>query len=112
MEPSQRILAESWIDSHRFFLMRIAYLLGNIVFMTKVEGIVLMYPILPFIILFAVTVTCMALLFTISITNITTIIPFFILAATVGALDGSMFAAFLFHAVTTTDLPKQMRLIF
>ena len=100
-----RILNESWVDSHRFLIVKIGYMLSNIIFMAKVEGVALMYPIIPFFFLLCTTVFLIVASITLSATGITTIIPFFIAACVVGALDGSMFSAFLFHAVTTTDLP-------
>jgi len=41
MDPNDRILNESWVDTHRFTMAKIFYTLSNIIFMAKVEGVVL-----------------------------------------------------------------------
>ena len=100
------------MESHIFLLAKISYMLGNIIFMSKVEGVALIYPIIPFFFLLIITILLVFLTVTVNITGLSTIIPFIFAACAIGALDGSMFSAFLFHAVTTTDLPSSMRLHF
>ena len=103
---------ESWIGSHRFQMMKIGRMLGNIVFMSKVEGIVLIYPSIPIFILFTIAISLMVISLTISIHGIQSIIPFFLSSIAIGACDGTMFAAFLFHAVSHTDVPRSINLNF
>ena len=93
-------------------MMKIGRMLGNIIFMTKVEGIVLIYPCIPFFILFLITMTLMVLTVSIGVTGITSIIPFFLASCAIGAADGSVFAAFLFHAVSKTDVENSINLHF
>jgi len=63
---------------------------------------------IPFLFLFACTLFLLGMTVAIQITSISTIYPLLIAAAAIGALDGSMFAAFLFHAVTTSDGEESM----
>ena len=92
--------------------MKIGRMLGNIIFMSHVEGVVLLYPSIPFFILFSITIALMVLTISIGITGITSIIPFFLASCAIGAADGTMFAAFLFHAVSKTDVPGSINLHF
>lgn len=112
MEPHERIMNESWINSHRFQMMKIGRMLGNVVFMSKVEGIVLIYPSIPFFILFAMAMGLLVVSLTISMHGIQSMIPFFLSSIAIGAADGTMFAAFLFHAVSHTDVPSSIHLNF
>ena len=93
-------------------MMKIGRMLGNVVFMSKVEGIVLIYPSIPFYILFAMAMGLLAVSLTISMHGIQSMIPFFLSSIAIGAADGTMFAAFLFHAVSHTDVPSSIHLNF
>ena len=93
-------------------MMKIGRMLGNVVFMTKVEGIVLIYPSIPFYILFAMAMGLLVVSLTISMHGIQSMIPFFLSSIAIGAADGTMFAAFLFHAVSHTDVPSSIHLNF
>ena len=92
--------------------MKIGYSLGNVLFMTKVETITLFYPWLPLLLIAIITVILFLVALTIEYIMITSMIPFFIACALVGALDGSMFTSFFFNAIAKTDLPCNIPLHF
>ena len=88
-------------------MIKIGYMLSNIIFVSKVEWYVILYPAVPFFFLSVMTAILICLTLTITMTNITSIVPIFAAACVIGAADGSMFAAFLFHAVSKLDIPNK-----
>ena len=82
-------------------------MLSNIIFVSKVEWYVILYPAVPFIFLCSMTAILIGLTVTITLTNISSILPIFAAACVIGAADGSMFAAFLFHACCKLDIPDK-----
>ncbi len=112
MSDRNRVMNYSFIDTHRFRVIKIAYMLGNILFMAKVQTISLMHPLMPVLTLILITV---ALFFSATILPlylVSSMWPFFGAALVIGAIDGSVFTSFIFLAVAKTDLPCDMNLHF
>lgn len=109
MSLFERTTQASWAEQHRFLLMKLAYVLFQTLFMSKVETVTLMVPHLSALLLSAATLT----LLVIALASIPVwITPLFLLAGLIGSIDGSVFTSFLFLAITKTDLPCDMQLYF
>ena len=70
MSPTDRILNESWISAHCYKIVKIGYILGNMIFMVKVERIALLYPWIPICFLLIITLVLVSLTVTLGITGI------------------------------------------
>ena len=107
-----RTLNENFISTHRFRVCKMAYTLGNILFMTKVEVVALMHPLLPILFLILISTGLFACATILPLWVMNNMWPFVVASLLIGAIDGSIFTSFMFLAVAKTDLPCDMKLHF